>query len=400
MRENVEDTDKIDNSHEGEGSILLGLLQLIVVIAFIAGSFLVSGLLGANKKPLGQKNGEDRVMVAEVMQISPAPYHIAFETTGIVQARAEISVTPQVSGKVVKVNPAFFQGGKFEKDDVLFEIEPKDFELEIQRLKAQVAQAQTAFNIEQAEAEAASLEWAQINGATPVPALVARKPQKAEAWANLKAAKAQLETAALSLERTKVSMPFAGRVLSSSIEQGQFVTAGQSYGQVYDATTLEVQASLEDRELRWLFDAQSPNVDIIVNQAGESKQYKGILNRGVSSLDTATRFASIRFGFEMPPEDLLPGVFATLKIKGPVLQKVLRIPARAIQKDGTIWHVDSSQSLQRLSADEVFSNADYTIIRGRDLNDIGDGLKIVTGRMPGAIEGMEIDAVQTQNGDE
>lgn len=373
------------HSHEGERNIIQGIMQLILVIAFVAGSFIISGMLKANKKPLGERAAETRVLFADTQLISPAPYRIAFQTTGVVAARSNISVVPQVGGKVVSVNEKFFEGGSFEADEILFEIEPLDFELEIKRLESTVAQARTAFNLEEAEAKAAEAEWKQINGDKPVPYLVARKPQKAEAWANLKAAKAQLENAQLDLQRAKFSLPFAGRVLSANLEIGQVISAGQSYGSVYDAQNLEVQTSLKDDQLNWLLKSETPDITIEYKHLGQIKSVKGIIKRGVSSLNNQTRFASVSIGFADIPMDIVPGVFVDLDIKGPTLENTLTIPSTAMQKGQVIWSVDDSNTLQKFNTDILFSSDAYFV------TDAQNGpITIVTSKMPGAIEGMTI----------
>ena len=376
---------KRKESHEGESHKLMGFIQLGLVIVFIATSFFVSKALNGNKRALTSRSAETRSIFAETKDIAPDVFQISFKTTGIVQARAEVSVVPQVSGRIVMVNDAFFSGGQFEKDEVLFEIEPIDYELEVQRLESVVAQARTQFNLEEAEAAVANAEWKQINGDKPVPYLVARKPQKAEAWANLKAAKAQLENAKLALKRTKFSLPFAGHVLSSDLEKGQFVSANQSYGRVYDAASLEVQSSLEDKQLNWLLDSKDPDVKIQLTNRGETKEYNSVLKRGVSSLNPQTRFASVSFGFKDIPETLVPGVFVELAVQGPKLDQVLAVPLSALQKGDIVWAVDEQAKLYEIKGETVFANEDYVVLRGVD-----KAARIVTSKMPGAIAGMEI----------
>src|SRR5690606_3237290 len=110
-------------------------------------------------------------------------------------------IVPEVSGRVVFVHAAFFEGGQFAAGEVLFKIDPRDFELEVARREAEVARAQTVLELAEAESSAALGEWKQIHGKRPAPDLVARKPQMAEAAATLKSARAQLEEAKLRLER-------------------------------------------------------------------------------------------------------------------------------------------------------------------------------------------------------
>lgn len=361
-----------------------GFLQLILVVAFIAASFAISFALKPQKRNVESGKAEERVLIVETKEISTQNYHIQFETTGNIGVRSEIGIVPQVSGRVESIDDNFFAGGTFEADEVLFQIDLRDFELEVERMEAQVAQARTAFNIEEAEKEAALEEWRLVNGDKKPPALVARKPQIDEAWANLKAAKAQLENAKLDLERASFSLPFKGRVLNSTLEHGQYVSAGQSYGSVFDLKSLEVQASLKDKELNWLLGSANPEIDIIVDLAGTKKTYAGKLNRSAASLDELTRFASVSFGFENEVSDLLPGVFATIKVKSTELSDVTLLPAETLQKEGIIWILNEDGTLKRHEPEVIYSTDETVIAKG-----FGDNIKVVTSRVSGATEGMK-----------
>lgn len=362
-----------------------GLVQFIIVVLVIIASFAISNLLGSKRPPVARSSGADRALFVETKKVTPGPYRIAFETTGTVEARAEIGIVPQVSGRVVAVNDQFFEGGMFEAEEVLFRIDPRDFELEVERLEAEVARAETSLDLETAEAEAALSEWRQINGSKAAPSLVARKPQMAEARVNLKAAKAQLENARLDLERASFALPFSGRVLSSELARGQYVTAGQSYGTVFDMETLEVRASLEDKQLEWLLGAEAPDITITATYLGETRAYQTFLKRGASSLDSQTRFATVSFGFENTVRDVLPGVFVKIHIQGSNLDDVSILPAGAMQKEGVVWVVKADSTLSVLKPDIVYADDDHIAARG-----IHQTVNVVTSRLSGATEGVSV----------
>ena len=368
-----------------------GFIQLGLVILFIAGSFIASKALETERGVPEERDNADRSLFVETQDFSPGPYQIQFETTGIVDARARINVAPEISGRVVAINDQFFEGGTFEANEVLFEVEPLDFELEIERLKGAVATARTAFNVASAETEAATREWKMINPDKPVPFLVARRPQKDEAWAALKAAKAQLKNAELDLARTKFSLPYDGRVISANLEIGQYVAAGQSYGEVFNMGALEVQATLEDQQLQWLFAVIDPKIEITSTQQGQAKTYQGVLKRGIASLDPQTRFAPISFGIKDENTDLLPGVFVDLSIEGPSLQGITVVPASAMQKEGVMWTLDDENTLNAFEPDIAFANNDEIAIKNFD-----GASRIVTSRVSGATEGMKAQTTETE----
>lgn len=364
-----------------------GFVQLIVVIIFIAGSFAVSGVLQSQKSSTKRSSGEDRVLFVDVQTVSPEPYRINFTTTGTVAARTNVSIVPQVSGRITNVSPEFFSGGHFESGDLLFQIDPRDYQFEIRRLRAEIASAETALELEAAESDIAIAEWALINPEQPAPPLVARVPQQAEAEAALNAARAQLSNAELNLSRTKFTLPFDGRVLSSTLEQGQYVVAGQSYGTVFDVGSLEIQAALQDTQRDWLMSTEDSAITFTVQNLGETKTYNGILKRNAAQLDTNTRFATVNFGFKgSPPEELLPGMFADIDITGPSIENVTTIPAPALQKEGNLWLLNPDDStISAWDPDIVYADNDIIAVQG-----LPDNTTIITSRLSGATEGMSV----------
>ena len=362
-----------------------GLLQITLVIVFIASSFALSKILEIRYEPPVRNNTADRILYVETARISPEPYRISFETTGIVQARNEIRVVPEVSGRVIAVHDSFFAGGAFQRDEVLFEIEPQDFRLNVRRLEAEVARAKTVLELERAESSAALAEWRQINGDREAPDLVARVPQLAEAQALLQSAEAQLENSKLDLARTKFTLPFDGRVISSDIAVGQYVVAGQSYGVVFDISSLEVRASLVDRQLEWLLQADEPHITIDATFLGKQRHFNGNLKRAASSLDTGTRFATVYFGFDEPEQELLPGVFASINIKGEQLNEICLLPLSALQSQNIVWLVTEENILRRWEPEIIYQDPEYIVARGLSAPAI-----IVTSRVTGVIEGMRV----------
>ncbi len=364
-----------------------GLLQMAAVVGFVLLAVIGSRLLQTQYQPATRNGGGERELFVEARIFTPGPFQIVFETTGTVQSLTEVNIVPQITGRVESVAPDFFAGGKFADDEVLFTIDPRDFRNEVQRREADVARAATTLQLEEAEAAAAREEWRLLNGDQPVPSLVARDPQRAEAEANLQAARANLANAELALERTEFRFPFAGRVLSSRIGPGQFVQAGMSYGSAFDINALEVVASLKGQELAWLAHAPTAEVTIIAEHLGREIEMAGELIRGAASLSTTTRFATVRFGFSETPRDLLPGVFTRITVNGPRHDSVAQIPASALQQNGRLWIVDEDSTLQPFTPEIVYADEDWIAVAN-----LPAPTRVVTNRLPGAAPGTRVQA--------
>lgn len=360
-----------------------GLWQLGLVIGFVAFALIISQLLRSGYEPPRRDDGQERRLTVQVTEVRPGPFRISFTTTGLVEARTYVDVVPEISGRIISVQEDFFAGGRFTAGETLFAIDPRDFELEIERAEAEIARARTRFELEQAEGQVARAEWHRNRGDdNPPPDLVARKPQMAEARANLQAAQAALAIATRALDRTRYSLPFDGRVLESDLAPGQYARAGQVHGQVFDLASLEVRASLTDQQLSWLMAADNPRITIATRFLGNTVTHAGELRRGASALDSATRFAAVRIGFTDPGLQLVPGVFAEVRIEGPALERVVQLPLHALQKDGLVWVVQSDKTLTAFEPHIVWSD-DQTIV----IDGIQQPLTVVTSRLAGVNEG-------------
>lgn len=372
-----------------------GKLQLLLVIAFIVGALMISRLIAYSYEPPGKRQAKERALYVSTQTVEPQPHAPRFTATGVVEVPGVIEIVPQVSGRVVEVDDATYAGGQFSADQQLFQIDQRDFRLEIRRLKADVARARTSLDLAKAESEAAIAEWRQLHGEeNDVPDLVAKRPQLREAKAGLASAKARLETAALNLERTSVSYPFAGRVLESTIAPGQYVRAGQSYGQVYDRNALEIRASLDDNQLSWLEQAKNPQITIVADFLGKRHRVDGYLKRSASQLDPQTRFATVRIGVDTESSGvvLLPGVFTELTMTGPELSGITLLSPSAMQARGIVWEVDEQQTLRRHEPELVYHGSDYVAVRG-----LAGPMEVVTSKISGATEGMTVKLADTDD---
>ncbi|MEO0511199.1 MAG: efflux RND transporter periplasmic adaptor subunit [Verrucomicrobiota bacterium] len=372
---------------------LKAFIQVVLVLLFIIGAFALSRLMQSDYEPGMRNAGEERALFASVQKVETTSYLVRLQTTGTIVALAEINVVPEVSGRVVSVAESFFKGGAFEPNTPLFEIDARDFELEVRNREAEVARTETALELERAEVNAALAEWTLRNGEQPVPDLVARKPQVAEAEASLQAAQARLSIAELSLFRTRFQLPAAGRVLESNLTIGQFVQAGVSYGRVFYTGQLEIESSLRSDDLKWLFSTPNTRVEITANHLGQTLKYEGSLQRGVAAIEPQTRFASVRFGFTTPPDLLVPGLFATVTILGPQLDNVAHLPLSALQLDGSLGQLDSENRLRRIEPEIAFRGADYMIVQN-----LSDGDRIVTSRLDGVADGVLVNVTNDTGG--
>lgn len=385
--------------------MLRKLLQALLVFVILAVGIGIATLLKLTRKAPARMERKVIPPLVRVETVHQRDVQMVVQGYGTVQPEVEAEVVPQVVGKVVAISPNLRNGGFVKAGEVLITIDPCDYVLAVQSAEAEVASAEVALELEKAEAEVSQEEWELLYpGKEPSSPLVLRKPQIRQAETQLKAAQAALATAKLSLERTKVSLPFDGRVLSETVDLGQYVNIGQSVGKIYGIDVVEVVVPLEDWELVWFDIPGNPvsingsnssktgsPVEVRADFAGGSHTWDGYVVRTTGEIDKTSRLVSVVVEVPDPFKEangrppLVPGMFVELLIKGRTLKSAIPVPRDAIREGNKVWVVEDGrlhiQELKIARADRDFIYA----ISGLD-----DGAMIVLSSLDTVIEDMKV----------
>lgn len=359
--------------------------QLLLVVFIIVGAVMLSRVFSNSRQALHISEEESRLPVS-VVAVQTGAHAVAITTTGRVAPRNTVGLTPQVSGRVLWVDDSLYSGGYFKADAVLFRIEQSDYLNELAKEQAAVAKADTSLALEQAEADAALAEWRGLNGELLAPPLVSRAPQIAQVKAELAASQARLAQAELNLSRTEYRLPFDGRVITSSLELGGYLQAGQSYGQLYNQQALEIVLSLPKNDLPWINQPGQADITITFDElkSNQQKSLKGEILRIGASLDEATRFQQVVIK-PIDDGDLLPGMLTRVVLQSAPVPDTWALPLAALQAGGTIWLVDDDSRLRRIEPEVIATMAESVIVVAPM-----DSASVVDSSLGGAIEGAEV----------
>jgi RND family efflux transporter MFP subunit len=379
--------------------------QLFVSIVILTVAVFIYLILFSLREPPPKDDTVVLAPLVEVKQLQKQDIPMIVTGYGTVRAKVEVEIAPQVSGKVVSINPQFKAGGFIPAGQEILKIDPRDYKLAVQQAQAGVADAQVKLDLEKAEAAVALDEWRQLHpGTEPDSPLVLREPQIRQARALLDSAKAALATAKLSLERTGVTLPLDVRIVSESADLGQFCSAGQSIGRAYGVEAVEIEVPLEDKELRWFNipdeevsfngnDKSSKGSEVLVKAtfAGTEHTWKGFVARTTGQVDAKSRLISVvvevpnPFGGPYSKAPLLPGLFVEARIKGNTLKDVFAVPRDAIRGSDEVWMVNNSKlhvsRLNIIRADKGF----VYVTEGLKDEDL-----IVTSSLDAVVDGMAV----------
>ena len=147
----------------------------IIILAIGLGAY---QLLASMRKPPQKAERSYLGPLVEAVAIPAQQVQVTVEGQGTVRPSAQIALVPQVSGMVIWKADEFERGGSFAEGELLFQIEPRDYQLAADQAEAQVAQASYQLDLAREEAVIARQEWKRIGAEGVKPTdLVLRKPQ-------------------------------------------------------------------------------------------------------------------------------------------------------------------------------------------------------------------------------
>jgi multidrug efflux system membrane fusion protein len=306
---------------------------LLIALPFIA----VGALIGARQqskaspKPTGQATAP-AVTVAKVLD---KPLHQWQEFTGRLQAVNTVEVRPRVSGYIEHV--AFTDGARVKKGQLLFQIDPRPFQDEVDRLTAE--QSRAAAQLTLAKANFARAKKLIKRNATSRQQYDQFAAAEASAKGALASVKSSLQAAQLNLEFTHVRAPIDGRVSRAVITAGNLVNSNDVlptvvsqdpiyvYFDVDEQTYLRYTALVknsEGKDASWAFVG-------LVDETGYP--HRGRLDFVNNQVDPDTGTIRARAVLANPSGRFTPGLFARVRlVAGPATDTVL-IDGRAIGTD-------------------------------------------------------------------
>ena len=313
---------------------------------------------------------------------------LSAKSQGTVTAKREIDIVAQVSGLIVKVDKHFVGGGFFSPYVTLIEIDARDYHAALLSAKSRLAQAERSLSEEKGRSRQARREWQDLNN-KDANDLFLRKPQLVEAQSAVEFAQADVEIAQLTIERTKISVPFDGRIKATYVNVGQFVTTGTRLATVYDTAIAEVRLPLSDRQLALLdlpmlgAELESkPAVTLTATIGGKAHQWQGTITRTDASVDVNSRMyyaiVEVNKPFEVSTisnhsTPLMPGLFVNANIEGKQLNDVIVLPSEALVKRANIYILNAKNTIEMQPVTVLSKNADQVWIQA----DISDNTAIL-----------------------
>lgn len=365
------------------------VLISIAVLLVLAGIIWKTRQEGAPQPAAGGRNSAPMSIVPEV--VGKGDIGININALGTVSSLATVTIRTQISGYLQKID--FTEGNEVKKGDLLAEIDPRPYEAALAQAKGQLARDEAM--LKGAQVDLARYQGLAAQNAVPHQTLDTQVALVAQDQGTVEADRAAVKSAEVNLQYCRIVSPLDGRVGLRQVDQGNYVTPGDTNG-------LVVITQLQPISV--LFTVPEDNLQAIarriqtgavlpataLDRSGASKIADGSLQTFDSQIDPTTGTIKLRAQFPNQDRLLYPNQFVNIRLLLDTHKDVTTMSTAGIQRGspGTFVYLvnaDSTVSVRPVKLGvtdgdrvEVLSGiapGDRIVIDGADK--LRDGAKII-----------------------
>lgn len=387
--------------------LIILLIPAVIIFGGVRAAIFLKNRAGTAK----HEEPSELVTSVETFVATAADMPVHLQVTGAVRAAKQVTVVPEVTGRIVKLSKNLIPGSRFKKGQLIARIDPKDYLLNLTQEKSRVDQANLDLQVERGRAAVAEEEWKLIVGDLAedesVSELALRKPQLQVAEQQTVTARSGVERARLNLQRTVLRAPFNAMVLEKKVDEGQLVGPTTPVAALMGTDELWVTVSVPVAQLASIdipgVNAKKGSEATVIQRVGPGNTIvrKGEVIRLQGQLDAQNRTANLLvsikdpFGGEETDLPLLAGAYVEVKIVGRDMSGVFEIPREGLREDAFVWLADKKNRLEKAPVTVGWGTRNQVVIT----HGLKDGDRIVVSPLSFPMEGMHVKEVNGNGGE-
>ncbi|MDN6856293.1 efflux RND transporter periplasmic adaptor subunit [Pseudomonas sp. CAN2814] len=349
--------------------------RLPVAFAVVGFSALCSSWAWAEDKPAAAAPPPPAVTI-EVAKSAPVP--LTLEYAARTAGYREVEVRAQVSG--ILQRRTYEEGRPVKQGQVLFRIDPRPYQAALGQAQGSLAQAQARYR--QTDRDLHRIRELQKKGYASESELDRYISNFEQAKADVEAARANVQAKQIDLNYTTVTAPISGMASKEVRSEGSLVAASDPNSSLLTKLTqldpVYVNFAYPDTEAARLRDGvQSGKLSLPENgklaaelRFGDGSKYAidGVVDFTDSFVNTGTGTVNARAVVPNPQNQLIPGQFVRVLIKGITRKAAVTVPERALAQGprGTFVYVVDKDGFARVR--QVTTNQ---TVNGRWIIDAG-----------------------------
>lgn len=299
--------------------------------------------------------------------------NVSAESTGRVEAKYSVDVIARVSGFLLK---KYFNEGDFvHKGQLIFQIDPKEYQLEVNNSSAAVSQYSALLKNAQQELNRANalIKEDLISHSDVDQSLATRNSNKAL----LDAARQKYELAKVNLSYTSIRSPIDGRIGKIKITEGNYVNATSgSLVNISSTNPVYVSFSLRSDDFIKLLKSSNKLKDVQVKVQFDNGQWYdkiGKIDFVDNQIDQNSGSVPMRATFENPKSWLIPGDYMKVTLIAPKEVSYMTVPQSCTKGDAMsgyyVWAVEDGKAVRKdIKVSEAINN-NWIVESGLNKND-------------------------------
>lgn len=389
---------------------LLRLLPLTLVAIVIVGAYILyrddtskespTGIPTAGQQKVDNASSGRRAMSLPPVQVASAvkqdiPRFLS--GLGTVTAANTVIVRNRVDGQIMAIH--FTEGQEVKAGDLLVEIDPRPFEVQLTQAEGQLLNAQATLT--NAKRDLARYQQLVKNNLVSRQQLDAQIALVNQTEGSLKTAQGAVDSANLQLAYSRVTAPISGRVGLKLADVGNYVSSGDSTGLVVITEThpIDVIFTLPETELSSLLPAEKADQKLTVEAWDrENKQQidTGYLLSMDNQIDVTTGTIKLKARFTNEDNRLFPNQFVNTRVKVATLADAITIPVAAVQTGNNgsfVWLVNDENRVSKQPVTTGIRSGEVMVI----VQGIEAGQRVVTDGLDRLKEDSQVDIVTPQS---
>lgn len=356
--------------------------------------------LNACKKNDSQNAVSNKPQDVSVLELKSEDIPLNFEFSARAQGSKETEIRAQVSGILLKRN--YVEGSKVEEGSVLFQIDPKPYELALNQANAHLAQAKAQYTN-------AKTQWKRTEELFKEGFASAKT--RDEALANMESlnasvqlAQAEVDTAKLNLDYTTVTAPISGITSMEAQSEGSLISATGILTKIVQVDPIYVIFSLSENELisfrnmteKGLIKNPENKTEVVAKiKFSDDSMYEhdGTINFINPTIDEATGTVKLRAVFPNPDNKVKPGQFLRLNMGGLTRINAVSVPKESVMQEAGgsyVYRVNDKNEVELATVKTGLTTQDGKWIIDEGLN-VGD--KVITNSLLKLRQGVKVNPV-------
>jgi membrane fusion protein (multidrug efflux system) len=361
---------------------VIGLLFLVKVVFFGSPKEEVKSLA------IQKEEGVSKMGV-KAFKVGRFNYEDSLNALGTIKGAVEFKLSFEVPGIVNSIN--YREGEQYEEGALLISLKQDDILLRLKRAQAEHKKSKTGLNMTQDKID----EHEKLFSIGAIPKTTLRKVglEHESAKYDVEVAKLEVKANESTLEKSNLYAPTDGMIGELNIEEGEIVTPNTFVGSHIQVDYVQAEFGVVEREMNKISLGQKAKVYV---DAYPDETFEGTIENISPVVSGTSRTATARVRIENPEGDLLPGMFARIRVLLYSKRNALVIPTDAVigkDRDTEVFVINpEGDTLMKRGITVGYTRPDYSQIE----EGLVEGDLIAITNLEKIQDGMEVKVLEVQ----